>query len=232
MELNNEQLKIVKSMLFKEANDGDLQYVRQVCKSRGLDPFAGHVVFAKRGPNIVVTTTIDGARTKAARTGEYAGSDKPIFTGEGADMTCEVTTHRLIKNNRCPFTSELLMKEFRPPAGKDHQWKRMPRHMLAKCTEMASLRKAFPESCGGEYEVDEHIAEETIEHEKAPAQVLDTPSNDARWSKVKAAFAVYGIDEKELLADAGVADKVENLNEEHFEFLHKWYTERKNAPAT
>jgi len=76
---------------------------------------------------------------------------------------------------------------------------------------------------------DKHIENKEA---KKRTKVSDAPSNEARWSKVKAAFAFYGIDEQTLLADKAIGVKVEDLNEGHFEFLHKWYMECQSAASS
>lgn len=90
-------------------------------------------------------------------------------------------------------------------------------------------RYAYAAICGIATEDDAAIEKK---ERKAPPEVLETPSNAARWSKVVAGFAVFGLDEATLLGDKSVADKVEDLTEEHFDFLFKWYTECKNAKTT
>lgn len=233
MDLSNDQLKIVKSMMVPSATQEHLQYFKMVCKARDLDPFAGHCVLEVKkvkqrdgsyAPKPMITTTIDGARTKAAKTGEYAGSDKAVFDfEEELGLTCEKTVYRLVNGQKCGFTAELAMKEFHPPSGfGDRQWKKMPRHMLAKCTEMAALRMGFPETCGGEYEQAEHILEDEDQSD-GPAEIPEGPSNDIRWQKVKAAFAEFGVDEQTILET--IKKEVKDLNDEDFEGLHDWYVQ-------
>ena len=216
MDLSKEQLLVLKGMMIPEATNDDLIYIKEICRSRKLDPFAGDIVFRKQAGKVVAITTIDGARRKAARTGEYAGCDPTIMEPVENDIRCTLTVYRLVGGQRCPFPASRWMSETK---GNGPTWRSMPKLMLEKCTEMYALRKAFPEECGGAY--DEAEPFDAHEQEKT-AVIPDTPSNQMRWDKVKAAFAVYGIAESDILKEVGDR-KLEEFTDEDFTKLHDWY---------
>jgi len=145
------------------------------CKARKLDIF-------KRPVNIVpmwstqlskyvetVWPGINEVQVTAARTGAYAGMDKPVWgnnierkfigsvKGEiGAKEKtvtfpefCEVTVWRLIDGQRYSFTEQVFWMEAYAKIGKtelpNDMWEKRPFGQLHKCAKAASLRAAFPE---------------------------------------------------------------------------------------
>ncbi|MBB3268327.1 phage recombination protein Bet [Azospirillum sp. OGB3] len=115
---------------------------------------------------------INELQTTAARTGEFAGIDAPIygtemtetFTGLVKDKTetvtlkfpewCEVTVYRLVGGVRCPFTARIYWMETYSRKGSrsvlpTEMWVKRPKGQLAKCAKADALRAAFPEECGG-----------------------------------------------------------------------------------
>jgi len=220
MNLNTEQLNVFKTMYLPDASDRELAQVREVCKAKQLDPFAGDVNFIRKGGKLVDIVTIDAARRRAARTGQFAGVDEAVFDDSHGDLSCKVTIYRLVGGTRCPFTARRFLKETK---GNTPNWSKMPRTMLEKCTEAMALRKAFPEYLGDTYEENESLTSETVKTE-----VPDEPSNEMRWTQVVQAFAVFGIDEVDLLKEVG-DKKVADLVEEDFKKLLAWYEQCKSS---
>jgi len=102
---------------------------------------------------MTVQTQIDGFRCIAARTGQYAGSDDPVFEYDdtGSIIKCTKTVWRIVKGVRCPFTQPAYWDEYIPPGDGAFMWKRMKHCMIAKCAEALALRTAFPADLGGLY---------------------------------------------------------------------------------
>jgi hypothetical protein len=108
-------------------------------------------------------------RTRAADTGEYAGSDAVLYMEDGvwtsapkkADppQAAMVTVWRLVQGQRCKFEAVARWSEYKPepgPSGQgDTMWRRMPHTMLGKCAEALALRKGFPRQLAGLYAAEE-----------------------------------------------------------------------------
>lgn len=129
-----------------------------VCNRTGLDPFAKQIWFIERGGKWNWQTSIDGYRLIADRTGNYAGSDDPVFTeppgqapyDKGAHpFSATVTVWKIVQGQRCPFTATVRWAEYNQP--NSPTWNRMPYLMLSKCAESLALRKAFPAELSGLY---------------------------------------------------------------------------------
>jgi hypothetical protein len=121
------------------------------------------VHFTKRSGKYTPITSIDFMRIRAAETGEYAGSDDPIFgeaTIEQYPGTATVTVYRLVQGQRCAFTGTARWSEYKPEAN-DFMWRKMPHTMLGKCAEALALRKGFPRQLAGLYAKEEMDQAET-----------------------------------------------------------------------
>jgi phage recombination protein Bet len=159
MNLEKEQIEVLRRTIARDCDDSDFQLFLQVCIRTNLDPFAKQICPVYRWNEKIGCTVmsiqiqIDGFRVLAQRTGEYAGSDKPLYD-EGLSLyqhlqvkrppqTCSVTVYRLVNNHRCPFTSEISWDEFYPGKKVGFMWDSKPYQMLAKTAESHALRKAF-----------------------------------------------------------------------------------------
>lgn len=168
-----------------------LQVFAAACAAHGLSPYKREIYLVKYGTQYNTIVGIDGLRTKAARTGEFAGRDDAKFnvTSAGKYQTatevketevnpksCTVTVYRFIGGQRCPFTKTVLFVEY-APASMQGKWKAMPFNMIEKCAEAAALRMAFADETAGL-----HIPEEQAAFEDAtitaaatnPALTIDT----------------------------------------------------------
>lgn len=150
-----DEIELIKRTIAKDATDLELQLFLADNARLGVHPFDRMLHFTKRGGKYVPVTSIDFARSRAAETGEYVGNADPVFTyGAGSDVptTATATVVRVVKGEPREFTATARMKEYRPPAGQDIAWQRMPHIMLGKCAERQALRKAFPQQLGGLYD--------------------------------------------------------------------------------
>lgn len=126
---------------------------------------------------MVIVVSREGQRVIAERTKAYRPDDqKPRFifdetlkgmaTNPAGLVSAEVSVFKHAHGGWYPVPEEVYWEEFAPikeiwrdnkPSGefqldpKKDAWKKMPRLMLAKVAEMASLRKAFPDDFGGLY---------------------------------------------------------------------------------
>ena len=159
--VTNEQLDLVKRTIAKDATTEELRLFLYDCHRQGVHPLDRLLHFTKRKGKYTPITSIDLMRTRAADTGEYAGSDDAVFV-EGPNslpISATVTVWRLVQGQRCAFTSTARWKEYCPdpgPSGNaDAMWRKMPHSQLAKCTEALSLRKGFPRQLAGLYATEE-----------------------------------------------------------------------------
>ena len=115
----------------------------------------------------VVMPGIEFYRTKADRTGRYAGQDDaefgPEIHNDAWNVTypqwCKVTVYKLTDVGRVAYSAKVFWTEAYSTQGKDSSapnamWRKRPFGQLEKCAEAAALRKAFPE-VGGQPTADE-----------------------------------------------------------------------------
>jgi len=189
-----EQVALIKSHLMasgKDApspSDADLQLYGMVCQRLNLDPFSKQIYAIQRKGKWTFQVSIDGLRAIADRTGQYAGSDEPLFDeglteyqceqqGRTVPSICKVTVYKIVQGHKCAFVGVAKYNEFvQGFNGKPGEtWLKMPYTMLAKCAESQALRKAFPQVVQVEKQATTTINAETIE----PA---DWRINGANWA--------------------------------------------------
>ena len=153
-----DQLDLVKRTVASGATDAELRLFLYDCARQGVHPLDRLLHFTKRGGKYTPVTSIDLMRTRAADTGEYAGSDDAAFhdTEPGdPNFHASVMVWRLVQGQRCAFTATARWSEYCPPSGQDMMWRKMPHTMLAKCAEALALRKGFPRQLAGLYAKEE-----------------------------------------------------------------------------
>jgi phage recombination protein Bet len=148
--VKNEQIELLKESVFKGLTDSEMSLAIAISNKTGLDPLLKQIFFVKRFDAkqnkeiMTAQTSLDGFRLIAARTGEYAGSDEPIFDNEEKPGKATVTVWRFVNGVRCPFTASARWAEFYPGDKVGFMWRKMPFVMLGKAAECQALRKAFP----------------------------------------------------------------------------------------
>lgn len=170
----------LKSSLYPGASDDSVEMVLAYCQAAGLDPMTkpvhivpiwlpekkdGNRTVRPAGMQDVVMPGIELYRTKAHRTGEYAGQDEcefgPTVTTKlsGVDVRypewCRVTVYRQTGGQRVPYSAKVYWLESYATAKCDTDapnamWKKRPFGQLEKCAEAMALRKAFPEAVGAQ----------------------------------------------------------------------------------
>lgn len=211
----------LKNSLYPGATDDSVDMVIEYCKAARLDPMTKPVHLvpmrvkdAKTGNyewRDVVMPGIELYRTKAHRTGEYAGMDKPEF---GQTMQaefakgqpfhypeyCTVIVYRTIQGNRVPFPGTAHWLETYAQRGKDDprpnaMWSKRPWGQIEKCAEALALRRAFPEAVGAQPTADE-MEGKSLHVDDAPtgnllthtAQDNSGPSEEARQAVINTAL--------------------------------------------
>jgi phage recombination protein Bet len=160
-----DQIELIKSTVCKGASDEELKLFLWVAGKHRLDPLTRqlHAVFRNvtkhhqdekgmwhSGTQMVIQVGIDGYRTLAARHRDYGAVDEPEYEfPEGEKRIPIKATVRLWKKGlEHPTVGVAYWDEYAPTDWSRDQafmWKRMPRHMLAKCAEALALRKGYPE---------------------------------------------------------------------------------------
>lgn len=160
---STEEYKMIRDNLApKGTSPEELKMFLMLCQRKGLDPFQKQVYLIPRrdkdgSVRLVVQASIDGYRAIAARTGEYAGNDDPIFDNELLPQKATVTVYRIVKNMKCAFTASARMEQYKPKDSRmAFMWEKMPHAMLGFAAERLALRKGFPEALSG---LDEDNAE-------------------------------------------------------------------------
>jgi phage recombination protein Bet len=176
--LTPNQVELIKSKYAVGASDDELKIFLYVCARTKLDPFARQIYFVKRwdskqGRDVFTPqTSIDGLRSIAERSGNYAGNDDPIFDDEKLPKRATVSVYKIVQGQRVAFTGTARWDQYCPSAPNDFMWKKMPHLMLGKCAEALALRKAFPNVISGLY----------ISEEMEQAGVITAQGNKASAS--------------------------------------------------
>lgn len=181
------KLDLIRKTVAKDLLAPEFELFMAVARARGLDPVLGQIHAVKRfdgeSKKMVLQVAIDGGRLIAARTGEYAGSDAPVFSRDEDDaLVASVTIYRMVQGQRVPFTGIAYWNEFYPGDKLGFMWKKMPRTMLAKCAEMQALRKGFPNDLSGLYAPEEIARDITASEPAAAAPAALAPANED-WGK-------------------------------------------------
>ncbi len=170
----------LKTSLYPGATDESVDMVLAYCRAGGLDPMTkpvhivpmwvpekkqGTRVISPAGMRDVIMPGIELYRTKAHRTGEYAGQDEATFgpTIEenlgGLNVRypewCSVAVYRLVNGNPVRYSAKAYWLESYATQKRDSDapnamWKKRPFGQLEKCAEALALRKAFPEAVGAQ----------------------------------------------------------------------------------
>jgi phage recombination protein Bet len=153
--VTGDQLELVKRTVANGATDAELKLFLFDCARQGVHPLDKLLHFTKRGSKYTPVTSIDLMRTRAADTGEYAGSDDAMFVGDDPPSHATVTVWRLVQGVRYPFTATARWAEYYPGDQSGQMWRKMPHTMLGKCAEALALRKGFPRQLAGLYAAEE-----------------------------------------------------------------------------
>lgn len=150
--ISDDQVSLIKRTIANGATTEELKLFFYDCQRHGVHPLDRMIHFTKRGGRYTPITSIDLMRTRAADTGEMAGSDDAAFiTDGGKPVEATVTVYRITQGQRFGYSATARWDEYYPGEAQGHMWKKMPKTMLAKCAEALALRKAFPKQLHGLY---------------------------------------------------------------------------------
>ena len=168
---NAEQIEVIRQTIAAGTTQAELDLFLAQCRRTGLDPLSRQIYCIVTGQGqyrrVQVTTSIDGFRVIAERSGVYSGQLGPFWCGEdGAwrDVWLQTEPPAAAKVGilRRDFTEPLwgvaLWKECvqHDQQGRaTGQWGKRGSHMLAKCAESLALRRALPNDLSGLYTSEE-----------------------------------------------------------------------------
>lgn len=169
----SELIKVLQSSMYPGAAIESIKMVIGYCKATGLDPMMKPVHIVPMWDNKekrmrdVIMPGVGLYRTQAARSG-CAGVTEPEFGPDvtekvgGQEITypkwCRVTASRRLDTGEIvQFTArEFWMENYAVKGGQEKSiapnamWTKRPYGQIGKCAEAQALRKAFPESTGGQ----------------------------------------------------------------------------------
>jgi len=167
-QFNPDQLKLVRETVAKGTTEAEFKLFIEVCRYRGLNPFARQIYAIVRSAHdpvkrqMTIQTSIDGFRLLAERSGEYRGQIGPEWCGEDGiwkDVWLKDTppvaarVGILRKGFEHPVWGIAKYKAFYIES--NPLWKKMSDHMLALRAESIGLRKTFPDQMSGIYTKEE-----------------------------------------------------------------------------
>ncbi|KKL90606.1 hypothetical protein LCGC14_1902960, partial [marine sediment metagenome] len=154
--LRPEQVALLKRTVAKDTTNDEFALFMLVARKHKLDPFTRQLHCVKRwsteaGKKVMaIQIGIDGYRAMAARSHKDFGSIGEPEYEYGTDPKIPILARiRLWKKGveqptvAVAFWAEIAPKDIN--AKEAWAWKKMPRHMLAKCAEAFALRKAYPD---------------------------------------------------------------------------------------
>lgn len=178
-----------------DLTEPEMHLFAMVAHHTGLDPFTRQIYAIKRKGKVVHQTGIDGYRSVAERTREYAGSEEAEFEDcgcgqepKGHPKLARVVVHRILANGHVmDQTGTARWHELYPGNGDDgFMWRKMPFNQLAKCAEANGLRIAFPRVLGGVYIAEEMQQADVIEGSSRPVAPTAAERIAARRAEAQA----------------------------------------------
>jgi phage recombination protein Bet len=192
--------------LYPGASNASIDAVLAYCKAGDLDPMTKPVHIVQMSVKVgdqyekrdIILPGINLYRTKAHRTGQYAGQDAPEFgptqTFTVGDVVvtypdwCRITIYRVVPGaGRVAFVAVAYWAECYATKGRssklpNEMWEKRPWGQLEKCTEALALRKAFPEEVGAQPTVEEMEGKLYYSDAPEPAAAIDMPKSKADMS--------------------------------------------------
>lgn len=152
-----DQMATIKNVIFPDATDDELKLFIYFCQRKGTHPMDKLIHPVKRGGKVAFQSSIDYLRAESESAGDYRGMKQPVFDYDdhGKLESATVTVLREIEGHIVEFTATAYWDEFFPGEALGFMWKKMPRHMLAKCAEALARRQAWPKKLADLYTPEE-----------------------------------------------------------------------------
>ena len=165
---------LIKKSYCKNTTDLEFMLFIEQCKNLKLNPMAGQISMIKiwdttvNSEVAIAVVRIDGFRSIAHRTGQFAGRIGPEWCGDDGVWKDIWLSNKppaaarvgiLRKDCQNAIWGTALYKSYCRFRKKDGapmaMWATMPEVMLAKCAEAQALRSSFPIDLGGAYSHEE-----------------------------------------------------------------------------
>ena len=237
-----EQQRLISSTIAPGCSADELTLFAYACQRTGLDPFSKQIYAIKRGGRMTIQAGIDGLRSIAERTGQFAGCQRywcgpdgqwlEVWLGSKPPAAAKVVVWR--RGCEHPFVGIATLAEYDAKQG---LWQKMPSTMLAKCAEAQALRTGFPADLSGIYSTEEMQQADVREvHAQAvPAPAALPAQAGPSEAYAKAAKAITAAATTERLAGIGIRiDEHPDLSDQDREQLLVMLQERhaQLVPAT
>jgi hypothetical protein len=133
--VTSEMKEVIKSVIFPDSTDAELDLFIYTCQIKGVHPMSNMIHPIKRGGKVSFQASIDYLRSEAESAGDYLGIKQPEYEykQDGTLESATVTVIREINGRPTEFTATAFWDEYLPGPPNDFMWKKMPKHMLAKC---------------------------------------------------------------------------------------------------
>jgi len=172
IQVTESEIEVARKTVADGASDAEFKLFLYDCQRLGVHPLDRMLHFTKRDGKYTPVVSIDLLRARADETGEYCGNDDAIFE-EGEDAkypkSACVIVRRMIGGQPCEFASTARWEEYCGGEKIAFMYRKMPRHMLAKCAEAQALRKAFPRKLSKLYINEEMPSESTAQKDDVKA---------------------------------------------------------------
>lgn len=180
----NENVDLIIQTYAKDLSPLEMGLFAADAHQRGLSIVKRQIYATKFNGKMTIMVGVDGFRAQAESHPDYAGQDGPYWCGEDGfwrDVWLSKDTPSAAKVGiyRKGFTNPIYAVALWSEYGSTREmWKKFPTVLLAKCAEVAAIRRSFPDKLGGVY------AAEEMDRNDAPAasyevtgKVVNHPAN-------------------------------------------------------
>ena len=239
-ELSRDEIELLKRTVARGTSDDEFKLFLWVCAKHKLDPLTRQLHCVMRwsnkhhkddkgqwvgGNQMTIQTGIDGYRALAGRDhSDFGGCDEPEFEFDGEQKKIPTMARiRLWKKDlEHPIVGVAYWDEYAPKdlsADNAFFWKKMPKHMLAKCAEALALRKGYPELANIFTNEEMHQAGDDFTPEGR--QFEPRGSRDAQEAVVQKRLADYNERNKASAATTVKAEEQEATANPHLDDFKK-----------
>lgn len=177
-QMTPEDIRTIRETIAPQLTDSQLKLFFYECQRRGLHPMSQLIHPVVRDGKLTMQTSIHHIRAMCEMNNEYSGMDEPKYEMGNNEIPISATTtvYRMLQGVKTAFTATAYYKEYVPYTKKGEVfplWQKMPRVMLAKCSEAQARRMAFPKATSGLY-VGEEMETDTKQRTVTPMQIPPT----------------------------------------------------------